>query len=110
MSRNLTDVRRFKQEPDAALSLIDPGLKWARGGNIEEAESIGTDRVVVTDDDHEIADLPLVDAAADSVNGKTAEMFIAKVKPEGMYASVLRVPRTGYRRPGTHGMPRSTPL
>jgi NADPH:quinone reductase-like Zn-dependent oxidoreductase len=83
VSRNLSDARRFKQEQDAALSLIDPVLKKARGGNIEEAESIGADRVVATDDDHEIANLPLVDAVADTVNGKTAEMLIAEVKPGG---------------------------
>jgi NADPH:quinone reductase-like Zn-dependent oxidoreductase len=59
---------------------------------MEKAESIGADRVVATDDDHEIANLPPVDAVADTVNGKTAEMLIAKVKPEGVYASVLGAP------------------
>jgi NADPH:quinone reductase-like Zn-dependent oxidoreductase len=59
---------------------------------MEQAKSVGADRVVATDDDHEVADLPLVDAVADTVNGKTAEMLIAKVKPGGVYASVVGAP------------------
>jgi NADPH:quinone reductase-like Zn-dependent oxidoreductase len=60
---------------------------------MEEAKSVGADHVVATDDDNEIANLPLVDAVADTVNGKTAEKLIAKVKPGGVYASVVGAPR-----------------
>jgi hypothetical protein len=42
-----------------ALNRIGPVLKKSRGGNIEEAESIGSDRVVATHDDHEIGNPPL---------------------------------------------------
>ena len=59
---------------------------------MEEAKSIGADQLVATDDDHAIADLPLLDAVADTVNGKTGEMLIAKVKPGGVYASVVGAP------------------
>jgi NADPH:quinone reductase-like Zn-dependent oxidoreductase len=60
---------------------------------MEEAKSVGADHVVTTDDDDEIANLALVDAVADTVNGKTAEILIAKVKPGGLYASVVGEPR-----------------
>jgi NADPH:quinone reductase-like Zn-dependent oxidoreductase len=35
----------------------------------------------------------MLDVVADTVNGKTAEKLIAKVKPGGVFASVLGVPR-----------------
>ncbi|MGA7856773.1 MAG: NADP-dependent oxidoreductase [Terracidiphilus sp.] len=66
---------------------------------MEEAKTIGADRVVATDDDREIANLPLVDAVADTVNGKTAETLIAKVKPGGVYASVVGAPRNAGKYP-----------
>jgi NADPH:quinone reductase-like Zn-dependent oxidoreductase len=66
---------------------------------MEEAKSIGADQLVATDDDNAIASLPLVDAVADTVNGKTAETLIAKVKPGGVYASVVGAPRNAEKYP-----------
>ena len=66
---------------------------------MEEAKSIGADQVVATDDDNAIANLPPVDAVADTVNGKTAEILIAKVKPGGVYASVVGAPRNAGKYP-----------
>jgi NADPH:quinone reductase-like Zn-dependent oxidoreductase len=66
---------------------------------MEEAKSIGADRLIATDDDEEIANLPLVDAVADTVNGKTAERLIAKVKPGGVFASVVGEPRNAAQYP-----------
>ena len=60
---------------------------------MDEAKTIGADQVVATDDDNAIAKLPLLDAVADTVNGKTAEKLIAKVKPGGVFASVLGAPQ-----------------
>jgi NADPH:quinone reductase-like Zn-dependent oxidoreductase len=60
---------------------------------MEEAKSVGADRVVATDDDTAIANLPPLDAVADTVGGKTAEKLIAKVKLGGVFASVLGAPR-----------------
>ena len=60
---------------------------------VDEAKTIGADQVVATDDDNAIAKLPLLDAVADTVNGKTAEKLIAKVKPGGVFASVLGAPQ-----------------
>jgi NADPH:quinone reductase-like Zn-dependent oxidoreductase len=48
---------------------------------LEEAKSVGANHVAATDDDNEIANLPLVDAVGDTVNGKTAEKLIAKLMP-----------------------------
>jgi NADPH:quinone reductase-like Zn-dependent oxidoreductase len=66
---------------------------------MEEAKGVGADHVIATDDDLEIANLPLLDAVADTVNGKTAEKLIAKVKPGGVYASVVGGPRNAAKYP-----------
>jgi len=60
---------------------------------MDEAKTVGADQVVATDDDKAIASLPLLDAVADTVGGRTAEKLIAKVKPGGVYASVVQVPQ-----------------
>jgi NADPH:quinone reductase-like Zn-dependent oxidoreductase len=60
---------------------------------IDEAKTVGADQVVATDDETAIANLSMLDAVADTVNGKTAERLIAKVKPEGVFASVLGAPQ-----------------
>jgi NADPH:quinone reductase-like Zn-dependent oxidoreductase len=57
------------------------------------AKTVGADRVIATDDDTAIANLSPLDAVADAVGGKTAEKLIAKVKPGGIYASVVGVPQ-----------------
>jgi NADPH:quinone reductase-like Zn-dependent oxidoreductase len=56
----------------------------------DEAKATGADLVVATDDDTAIANLPPLDAVADTVGRGTAEKLIAKVKPGGVFASVLR--------------------
>ena len=60
---------------------------------MDEAKDIGADQVVATDDDNAIANLPQLDVVADTVDGKTAEKLIAKVKPGGVFASVLGAPQ-----------------
>jgi NADPH:quinone reductase-like Zn-dependent oxidoreductase len=64
-----------------------------------EAKTIGADLLVATDEDNAIANLPMLDAVADTVNGKTAERLIAKVKPGGVFASVLGAPRNAEKFP-----------
>ena len=59
-----------------------------------EAKTVGADQVVATDDDTAIATLPPVDAVADTVGGRTAEKLIGKVKPGGVYASVVATPES----------------
>jgi len=66
---------------------------------IDEAKTIGADQVVATDDDSALANLPPLDAVADTVGGRTAEKLIAKVKPGGVYASVVEVPQNAAKYP-----------
>jgi NADPH:quinone reductase-like Zn-dependent oxidoreductase len=60
---------------------------------MDEAKTIGADQVVATDDDTAIANLPPLDAVADTVGGRTAGKLIAKVKPAGVFASVVGAPQ-----------------
>ncbi len=60
---------------------------------MDQAKSIGADQAAATDDDTAIANLPPLDAVADAVGGRTAEKLIARVKPGGVYSSVVDVPQ-----------------
>jgi NADPH:quinone reductase-like Zn-dependent oxidoreductase len=64
-----------------------------------EAASIGADQVVATDDESAMDSLPLLDAVADTVDGKTAEKLITKVKPGGVFTSVLGRPQNAEKYP-----------
>jgi NADPH:quinone reductase-like Zn-dependent oxidoreductase len=66
---------------------------------VDEADSVGADQVVATDDDGAIANLPPLDAVADTVGGRTAEKLIDKVKPGGVYASVVGLPQNAAKYP-----------
>jgi NADPH:quinone reductase-like Zn-dependent oxidoreductase len=66
---------------------------------IDETKTVGADQVVATDDDAAIANLPPVDAVADTVDGRTAEKLIAKVKTGGVFATVLEVPQNAAKYP-----------
>jgi NADPH:quinone reductase-like Zn-dependent oxidoreductase len=66
---------------------------------IEEAKTVGADQVVATDDDTAIANLPPLDAVADTVGGRTAETLIAKVRAGGVYASVVEAPQNSAKYP-----------
>jgi NADPH:quinone reductase-like Zn-dependent oxidoreductase len=72
---------------------------------IEEAKSIGADQVVATDDDTAIANLTPLDAVADTVGRRTAEKLIAKVKPGGVYASVVGAPQNAAKYPSIKVVP-----
>ena len=65
----------------------------------DEAKTVGADQVLATDDDTAIASFPPVNAVADTVDGKTAEKLIAKVKPGGVFATVLEVPQNAAKYP-----------
>ena len=66
---------------------------------VDEVKTVGADEVVATDDDTAIANLPPVDAVADTVGGRTAEKLIAKVKPGGVFAAVNGAPRNAATYP-----------
>jgi NADPH:quinone reductase-like Zn-dependent oxidoreductase len=58
-----------------------------------QAKTIGADQYVATDDEDAVANLPMVDTVADTVGGRTAENLMAKVKPGGVFASVVGTPQ-----------------
>ena len=64
-----------------------------------DAKTVGADQVVATDDDGAIANLPPLDAVADTVGGRTAEKLIAKLKSGGVYASVVGAPQNAAEYP-----------
>ena len=66
---------------------------------MDEAKTVGAAQVVATDDDDAMANLPPLDAVADAVGGRTAEKLIAKVKPGGVYASVVGAPQNAAKYP-----------
>ena len=66
---------------------------------IDQAKTVGADQLVATDDDTAMANLPPLDAVADAVDGTTAEKLIAKVKPGGVFASVLGAPQNAAKYP-----------
>jgi NADPH:quinone reductase-like Zn-dependent oxidoreductase len=72
---------------------------------IDETKAIGADQVVATDDDTAIANLPLLDAVADTIGGKTAENLIARVKPGGVFASVNGAPQNAANYPSVKVVP-----
>jgi NADPH:quinone reductase-like Zn-dependent oxidoreductase len=72
---------------------------------MDEAKTIGADQLVATDDDNAIANLPMLDAVADAVNGKTSEKLIGKVKSGGVFASVLGAPRNAEQYPTVKVVP-----
>lgn len=75
----------------AVQAARDGGAKVIAGvrkKQLKEAEALGADRLVVLDDEDAMAEVGLVDAVADTVGGKTAELLLSKVKPGGVLASV----------------------
>jgi NADPH:quinone reductase-like Zn-dependent oxidoreductase len=66
---------------------------------MDQAKTVGADQVVATDDDTAIANLPPLDAVADTVGRTTAEKLIAKVKPGGVFATVLKAPQNAANYP-----------
>ena len=68
-------------------------------GQMSDVKTIGADQAVATDDDNAIANLPALDAVADTVGGRTAEKLIAHVKPGGVFASVVGAPQNAAKYP-----------
>jgi NADPH:quinone reductase-like Zn-dependent oxidoreductase len=65
----------------------------------DEALAARADRVVALDDPDDLKELPLVDAVADTIGGRVGDVLIDKVKPGGVFASVLGSPSTEPNHP-----------
>jgi NADPH:quinone reductase-like Zn-dependent oxidoreductase len=89
----------------AAKALGAVVIAGVRKKQFQEAVSLGADQVIATDDSDAIKQLPPVDAVADTVGGNTAEAFIAKVKPRGVFASVLGAPGNAKDYPSVSVVP-----
>ncbi len=86
----------------AVRTAKDAGAKVIAGvrrKQLEEAKSLHADQVVALDDDHAMAAVGFLDAVADTVGGPTAQMLLGKVKPGGIFASVLGPPANAALHP-----------
>jgi NADPH:quinone reductase-like Zn-dependent oxidoreductase len=84
---------------ERGATVIAGVLKRQMQMQMEDTKTVGADQVVATDDDTAIANLPPLDAVADTVGGKTAEKLIAKIKPGGVFASVVAAPQNAAKYP-----------
>jgi len=67
-------------------------IAGVRKSQVQEAAAVGADQVLALDDASAMEKLGFIDAVADTVGGKTAEMLLGKVKPGGVFASVVGAP------------------
>ena len=74
-------------------------LAGVRKKQVEEAQSLGADEVIALDDEKVMDGIGLLDAIADAVGGKTAEMLLGKVKQGGIFASVVGPPANASHHP-----------
>jgi NADPH:quinone reductase-like Zn-dependent oxidoreductase len=74
-------------------------IAGVRHRQLEEAKAIGADHVIALDDEKEMAKLGVVDAVANTVAGATADALLAKVKPGGIFASVVGPPQNAALHP-----------
>jgi NADPH:quinone reductase-like Zn-dependent oxidoreductase len=70
-----------------------------RKSQIQQAAELGADQVLALDDDAAMKELGFIDAVADTVGHETAEQLLAKVKPGGVFASVLGSPANAKMHP-----------
>lgn len=74
-------------------------LAGVRKSQVKEAAELKADEIVALDDDSEMDKVGFLDAVADTVNHKTAEQVLAKVKQGGVFASVLGPPANAKLHP-----------
>ncbi len=72
---------------------------------MDDAKTLGVDQVVDTDDDTAIASLAPLDAVADTVGRTLAEKLIARIKPGGVYSSVVGAPQNAAKYPSVKVVP-----
>ena len=67
-------------------------IAGVRNKQVQEAKSIGADRVIALDDQAALKSLEAVDAIADAISGSIADQLMGKVKNGGVFASVVAPP------------------
>jgi len=88
-----------------AKSLGAKVIAGVRKKQLEPAAALEVDGVVPVDDQEAVASLHVLDAVADTVNGITSELLIAKVKAGGIFASVLGAPQNSADYPSVKVVP-----
>jgi NADPH:quinone reductase-like Zn-dependent oxidoreductase len=86
----------------AVRTAKDAGAKVIAGvrrKQLDEAKQLHADQTVALDDDDAMALVGFLDAVADTVGGATAQMLLGKVKPGGIFASVLGPPANAAMHP-----------
>ena len=83
----------------AALEIGAKVIAGVRKKQMDEALTLGAIAAIDLDDDKSIASLGIVDAVADTVNHDIATRLIAKVKPGGIFASVVGPPSNAALHP-----------
>ena len=86
----------------ALFAALETGAKVIAGvrkKQVKEAMALGAAAAIDIEDDEAIASLGIVDAVADTVNHEVAAKLIAKVKPGGIFASVLGPPSNAALHP-----------
>ena len=83
-------------------AVVIAGVKKSQ---LKQAEELGADSVIALDDKDAVARLGFVDAVADAVGHETAEMLLAKVRPGGVFASVLGPPANAGLHPTIRVVP-----
>jgi NADPH:quinone reductase-like Zn-dependent oxidoreductase len=79
-----------------AGAVVIAGVKKSQ---MKKAAELGADQVLALDDAGAMGKLGLMEAVADTVGGETAEMLLGKVKPGGVFASVLGPPGNAKMHP-----------
>jgi len=70
-----------------------------RGSQKKAAEELGADALLALDSRQEMESLGLVDAVADTIGGAVSDELLAKVKPGGVYVSVVGPPQNADLHP-----------
>ena len=83
----------------AALEIGAKVIAGVRKKQMAEAIALGATAAIDIEDDKAIASLGIVDAVADTVNHEVGAKLIAKVKPGGIFASVLGPPSNAALHP-----------
>lgn len=83
----------------AALEIGAKVIAGVRKKQIDEAISLGAIAAIDLEDEKSIASLGIVDAVADTVNHEVAAKLIAKVRPGGVFGSVLGPPSNAALHP-----------
>ncbi|HEY0263450.1 MAG TPA: NADP-dependent oxidoreductase [Granulicella sp.] len=74
-------------------------IAGVRKRQLKAAEELGADQVLALDDEQALASLGFVDAVADVVGGEVAATLLGKVKPGGVFGSVVGMPSSAALHP-----------